>query len=218
MIKITSKGKFPFVKMGKSDTLKTGDWVVAVGHPSDQRKGRPPVVRVGRVLSRSKSAIQTDCALVGDDSCGPLFNLDGEVIGIHSRINRPMNMNIHVPVNTYHETWDRLVAGESWGGFGDLFNLFKPGEGSNPIGFDIDRELRVTKVEKESAAGKAGLLVGDVLQKVNGKEVSTRDDAARHLARPQGGEITLVVDREGEPVTLTYRAFRRKGKNKGPDE
>src|SRR5437764_390284 len=85
--------------------------VAGVGQPGVYRKGRPAVVRVGRVVDKSRNWIQTDCALVGGDSGGPLFNLDGELVGIHSRINRPITVNVHVPINTYRDTWDRLVAG-----------------------------------------------------------------------------------------------------------
>jgi S1-C subfamily serine protease len=116
LIKIEEAGKFPTVEMGKSADLKKGQWVIAIGHPGGFRPNRTPVVRLGRVLSATPTAINTDCALVGGDSGGPLFDLDGKVIGIHSRIG-PFNMsqNFHVPVDTYVATWDKLAKGERWG-------------------------------------------------------------------------------------------------------
>ena len=58
--------------------------------------------------------IQTDCPLVGGDSGGPLLDLDGNVIGINSRIAGPTDVNLHVPVDIFREQWDRMVKGEAW--------------------------------------------------------------------------------------------------------
>src|SRR4029077_15044098 len=77
--------------------------------------GRPPVVRVGRILETTPKYLRTDCTLVGGDSGGPLFDMNGKVIGIHSRIGGSISFNIHVPVDTYAETWEKLAASEVWG-------------------------------------------------------------------------------------------------------
>ena len=117
MIKIVAEGKYPFAEMGKSGPLKKGQWVVAIGHPGGFRANRTPVVRVGRILYADPSLIRTDCTLVGGDSGGPLFDLDGKVIGIHSRIGgNSITENVHVPIDTYRQTWERLVASQNWGG------------------------------------------------------------------------------------------------------
>ncbi len=114
MMQITDDGKWPFVEPGRSDDLKPGSWCVALGHPLGYRTGRPPVIRAGRVLRLGDMTVQSDCPLVGGDSGGPLFDLDGKVIGINSRIGGAMSMNFHVPIDVFHENWDRLSAGESW--------------------------------------------------------------------------------------------------------
>jgi hypothetical protein len=114
LIQITDKGKWDFVEMGDSARLRPGQWCIALGHPGGVKKGRTPVVRLGRVLHSARALIQTDCTLVGGDFGGPLFDLDGKVIGIHSRIGPAITANFHVPVNTYRETWDRLAKGERW--------------------------------------------------------------------------------------------------------
>ena len=114
MMKITDAGKYPFVELGSSADLKSGTWCVALGHPLGYQPGRPPVVRVGRVLRIREGVIQTDCTLVGGDSGGPLFDLEGRVIGIHSRIAGPTDVNLHVPVDIFRENWDRLLKGDSW--------------------------------------------------------------------------------------------------------
>ncbi len=115
MIQITTEGKWNYCEMGRSDTLKPGNWCIAIGHPNGFQKGRTPVVRLGRILSASRSTISTDCTLVGGDSGGPLFDMEGKVIGIHSRIGATITSNMHVPIKTYTETWDRLVKSEEIG-------------------------------------------------------------------------------------------------------
>ena len=76
----------PHVPLGKTDGLPPGTWTVALGHPGGYQQDRPPVVRVGRLLVNEPEVLITDNTLVGGDSGGPLFDLDGRLIGIHSRI------------------------------------------------------------------------------------------------------------------------------------
>ncbi len=114
LVKITEGGKWPFLERGRSADLKPGDWCIALGHPLGYMKERPPVVRAGRIVQVGETLLQTDCALVGGDSGGPLLNLEGKIIGIHSRIGGAMNMNFHVPVDVFTAHWDRLLRGEEW--------------------------------------------------------------------------------------------------------
>ena len=114
LIKITEEGPWPVVEQGESDDLKPGTWCIAVGHPLGYQDGRPPVVRVGRLLRSDDGQLQSDCPLVAGDSGGPLFDLSGRVIGINSRIGGSTDMNYHVPVDVYRDHWDRLVDGEHW--------------------------------------------------------------------------------------------------------
>jgi len=117
LCKITEPGEWPYCEIGKSGDLKKGQWVLALGHPGGYRRDRPPVLRLGRILSSTgpNDFIMTDCTLVGGDSGGPLFDLDGKVVGIHSRIGPSTLNNMHVPADTYTQTWDRLAKGELWG-------------------------------------------------------------------------------------------------------
>ena len=189
-----------------------GQWVIAIGHPGGYQAGRPPVVRVGRILEVSAKHLRTDCTLVGGDSGGPLFDMHGQVIGIHSRIGGSISYNIHVPVDTYTETWDRLAAGELWGtplggvGMGKLAPA--PYLGVRP---DPDsRQFRIQSVTANSPAAKAGLRDGDVLLKVDNVEIdSVADfDAALRGMKP-GNEITLVLRRGDERLTITVMLGKR---------
>jgi serine protease Do len=207
MIRITEGGKYPFAEMGKSSGLLKGQWVLTVGHPGGFDKARTPPVRLGRVLSASDSVIRTDCTLVGGDSGGPLFDMDGKVIGIHSRIGLTLNQNIHVPIDTYTETWERLVKGEVWGGgtvgFGDA-----PAHDPNEpyLGFRADNEtkhVKVAAVKPDSPAEKAGLKVEDILRKLSGEEIKDFDDFTAKLKKKKAGDkITLEVERGDKTVTL----------------
>src|SRR5262249_51112367 len=146
LVKITQEGaEFPHAEMGQSAELKKGQWVIALGHPSGYQIGRPPVVRVGRILESAPKHLRSDCTLVGGDSGGPLLNMNGEVVGIHSRIGGSITFNIHVPVDTYTETWDRLAASEVWGNPFNVVGLGKVGQ-EPYLGVRPDPDSKLFKV------------------------------------------------------------------------
>jgi serine protease Do len=212
LIKITEKGKWRHVEMGDSSKLKAGQWCLAVGHPGGFKPGRSPVVRLGRVLVAGDALLQTDCTLVGGDSGGPLFDMEGKVIGIHSRIGPAITANIHVPVNTYRETWDRLVKGESWG------SLFGGGGRRRPtnsaylgIGFSLETDdLEITDVYERTPAQKAGFKVGDVITAIDGKKMSKRTDLADYLKKKKpDDEVTIEVRRDDAPVSIKVKLGKR---------
>jgi serine protease Do len=196
MIRITEEGEWPFVEMGDDSKLKQGAWCLALGHPEGFRRGRTPVLRLGRVLQRSDRTIRTDCALVGGDSGGPLFDLDGKVIGIHSRIGEYMTMNIHVPIDTYRVTWDKLAKGEVWGG-----------RKRGPyIGVRLDEdgaECRIAEVDKDSPAEKAGLKADDVVIRFGKEPVEDLEDLLTLIKeRKPGDEVTIRVRRGKKTLEL----------------
>ncbi len=193
LIKITDKGDYPFVEMGKSSELKKGQWCIATGHPGGFRPGRTPVVRLGRILDARPSAVRTDCALVGGDSGGPLFDMQGRVIGIHSRIGGQITANLHVPVDTYRDTWDRLVKAEVWA------NVPYLGIEGDPDG----KDARITKIIKGAAAEKAGLQVDDVITSFDGKKIERYDDLPRQIMRKKiGDKVAVEVLRGDKTVKL----------------
>lgn len=116
LMKITDPGKWPSAAIGQSAPITQGMWCIAMGHPLGYRQGRPPVVRLGRVLERSDAFLRTDCPLVSGDSGGPLFDLAGNVIAINSRIAGPTEVNLHVPVEIFRVSnhWERMLKGEAW--------------------------------------------------------------------------------------------------------
>ena len=212
MIKITTKGKYPHLEMGDSSKVKPSQWVLSIGHPGGFKKGRTPVVRLGRVISVGKSVIRTDCTLVGGDSGGPLFDMQGKVIGIHSRIGFSITENVHVPVNTYKETWDRLAKGESWSD-GLLERFFRGRRATPYMGVRFKRgadDLRIEKVYEDGPAGKAGLQAGDVILALDGKKVKDRDGLIELIGvKKVGDEITLLVQRDDEEMKIKLKLGKR---------
>lgn len=214
LLKITDKAEFPFIEMGSSADLKKGNWCLAVGHPNGYQSGRPPVVRLGRILDINKDKagkqtfLRTDCALVGGDSGGPLFDMHGKVIGIHSRIGLPITQNIHVPVDTYTETWDKLASGEVWG---EALFAKKGGPknfGSNAfLGVKVDphaKDCKLLSVDPDSPAGKAGLKADDILVSIDGKKIATEADFNRLLGAKRPNDLIALEVRRGANL-LTYK-------------
>ena len=114
MVQITEEGSYPFVELGESGSLKRNQWCVALGHPGGFDPNRTPPIRLGRVL-RVGGFVVTDCAVVGGDSGGPLFDAEGRVIGIHSNIGATLSENRHVPVDVYRDQWESMKKGERSG-------------------------------------------------------------------------------------------------------
>jgi serine protease Do len=197
MIRITDEGEWPFAPMGDDSKLKDGDWCLALGHPEGFRPGRTPVLRLGRILMHNDKVLRTDCALVGGDSGGPLFDLDGKVIGIHSSIGETLTMNIHVPVDTYRTTWDRLAKREVWGG------SKRPGPYIGVHLNEDDRECRIAKVDKDSPAEKAGLKADDVVVRFGKSPVEDLEDLLTLIKQHKpGDEVTIRIRRGKKTLDL----------------
>ena len=218
LVKITKPGKWPFAEIGSSSDMKVNDWCVVTGHPGGFKTGRSPVVRVGRILEiNTRSAgqfIRTDCTIVGGDSGGPLFDMNGRVIGIHSRIGTSITANMHVPVDTYRDTWVRLVKSERWGnGIGRPVRPTPAGEADFLFKLDLTRKVgMVSDIRQESPAFKAGLKNGDVIKKIQGKETATLASLQEELKKPKpGDEVTLDVQRGDEVVKVKFVVGAKQG-------
>lgn len=195
MMKIETPGEYPFADMGESHNLQEGQWCMATGHPGGYEVGRQPVVRFGRILRPASSnfpSIRTDCTLVGGDSGGPLFDMRGCVIGINSRIDPALTNNIHVPVDTYRNTWDRLVRAEAWG----TRLGATPWVGMSRVG-EIDR-VEVEAVVPNGPADKAGLKKGDIILKFNGKDTPNWETLKPLVEMSGPGETVKVLVQRGE--------------------
>ncbi len=201
LIKITEETDedWPHVAMGSSDELDNGTWVISLGHPGGYQRDREPVVRLGRVLEKSRSLIRTDCTLVGGDSGGPLFDMEGRVVGIHSRISRNLSQNYHVPVATYSDTWDQLAASEEIG-------VAPPRLGVR--GTDHEMGCEVSEVLDELPALAAGIQVGDIITKfddVDVRGINHLADMVQSYRSRRPVEIQLIRDGEEQTVSVRLR-------------
>jgi serine protease Do len=212
LIKISDEGPWPYVEMGKSGDIKKGQWCLAIGHPGGLKPGRPPVVRLGRILDFGPVLIRTDCTLVGGDSGGPLFDMSGKVLGIHGRIGSELTANMHVPVDTYRETWDKLKAGHAWGGG----TVGQPTKRNDPyIGVQGDPEganCKILEVVPGGPAEKAGIKANDVVLRFAGQKIGDFDSLRSLVQRRQVGEEVAVEVRRGDrTVVLTLVLGKRPG-------
>lgn len=208
MMKITDEGPWPHVELGDVNDLQLGEWVLTLGHPGGFDPLRSLVVRLGRVIRFSSEVLQTDCTVSAGDSGGPLFDLRGKVIGIHSRISESTAENFHVPISTYRETWDRLAKGENWG---DEKPPPRPWFGVR--GADHPGGCKLEFVEEDAPAFKAGLKVGDIIRNINAREVKDYAALKRFVADSKpGDELKLELERDEKPMLITVKLEARAGR------
>lgn len=211
MIRITDKGPFPFVEIDRNNTTRLGDWVFALGHSGGFDKNRGSVVRLARLVRMANSTYQSDCSLIGGDSGGPLFDLTGKLIAIHSRVGQQLPVNMHVPMSEYVTHWDAMLKSEF---IGEGPFAKKPVKGSGFLGLATEARpsggLRVTKVGDKSPAQEAGLKVGDAILKFNDAAMAKREDMQALLAEMSSGdEVVLEIEREGKKQTITLHLGER---------
>ena len=182
------------------ERVKTGQWCIAGGHPGGWVSDRPAVIRVGRILAVTDSTVVSDCSLIGGDSGGPLFDLQGKLIGIHSRIGIDVDDNMHVPMNVYMESWDRLANSEAWG----VLPGFRP-----IIGVTADRqsdtksECIIGTVAPRGPAAKAGIIPGDRIVRFHNAEITNFDRLKEEVdAMVPGERVNVEVLRDGKKVNL----------------
>jgi serine protease Do len=221
---IIEPGKYPHVGRAEPDALTEGEWTLAMGHPGGYEVDRSAPLRLGRLIhSDVDGFIVSDCTLSGGDSGGPLFNLDGKLIGIHSSIGWRAAENRHVPMEAFTKNWDRLMKGDEWGRLGmrdreprrrperPNADETEPAAGPDPdqprlgvsLGFSEIEGAVVDRVEEDSPALKAGLKSGDVIIKINGEGIADGEALVSQVVkRKPGDEITLTVERGDETLEL----------------
>ncbi|MEM9478223.1 MAG: trypsin-like peptidase domain-containing protein [Verrucomicrobiota bacterium] len=209
LLKIDEEGPWPYADMGVSAETADGDWVVSLGHPGGFDIDRRPPIRLGRVWSRSKGILATDCALASGDSGGPLFDLEGRVIGIHSSIGEDLAENRHIAVEVFKDQWERLVAGERWGSLSMLTSaidrpdrpmlgvILRPERGGPPGAV-------LKEVVEGAPAALAGLKAGDRIIAIGRKRIADNRELMQHVSTLKaGGKVNVRFIRGGKERTLS---------------
>lgn len=194
---------WPHATLGRSENLQTGMWCIASGHPGGFEQSRGPVTRVGRILSVRSDSLVTDCALIGGDSGGPLFDLSGRLIAVHSRIGNDVADNLHIPIEHYDKTWTRLVANEAWG----FLPGFRPILGVS--GSPNSSVAKIDVVRKGTPAEQAGLMTGDVIEKFG--DVVIRDFHSLTVAvgdTMPGERVPCLIKRGNEQIRIVVEIGR----------
>lgn len=205
MVQILEPGPWPYVEISDVKRFRRGDWVVSLGHSGGFELGRIPPVRTGRILSQEGHQIVTDAVLIGGDSGGPLFDIEGKLIAIHSSIGDSIAENRHVTIGTFKKDWKRLAAGESWG---DLPDLNEPDKSTKPgkMGVRVDRladNARIKEVKFGSPAEEAGIRVNDVIVKFADIAIKDGTHLIEVISRRFAGRVyPLTLMRNGKTIEL----------------
>ena len=205
MIQIKKPKDLPTANYVGPGQPEVGQWCMAVGNMGGWDAKRGAVFRLGRVISVSRNTIRTDCKLLGGDSGGPLFDLNGKVIGIHSRISSAPDQNYHVAMIAFHDDWDDLKVSKT------VEPVNENERGYLGINFSSDSKgVRVTRVGEETSAAKAGLKPGDIITHFNGKKLYSGSGVRDLIEKTKiGDEIKIKVEREGKTLGMTIKLGKR---------
>ena len=221
LLKITAPGPLPFVRFGDSTRARVGDWVVAIGNPF----GLGGTVTAGIVSALHRSTglgaydqfIQTDAAINQGNSGGPMFNLNGDVIGINSQIlgnqaGGNIGIGFAIPAEQARPIIDQLMRGQriARGYIGVGLGGAIDDDYSQALGIPKGQGEIIARVEPNGPAARAGLHVGDVVTQVNGNAVNPDNTLSRLVAAvPPGQTARLNVIRNNRPETVTVTVATR---------
>ncbi|MCW5774812.1 MAG: DegQ family serine endoprotease, partial [Rhodospirillaceae bacterium] len=212
LLKIQGDGKLPAVSFGDSDKARVGDWVMAVGNPF----GLGGTVTAGIISARNRDLhsgpyddyMQVDAAINKGNSGGPLFDMNGNVIGINTAIYSPNGGSVGIGFAIPASVAAPVIAQLREKGHIDRGWL---GVSVQPVTEDLAKALGldqakgglIAQVLKDSPAAKAGLKAGDVIRSVNGKTLEHSRDLPRIVAAIRKGETaTFGVWRDGKSLTV----------------
>ncbi len=217
LLKVEADEPLPFVSFGDSDVSRVGDWVLAIGNPLGQGFS----VSAGIISARNRSLrgtyddyIQTDAAINRGNSGGPLFNMEGNVIGVNTAIISPNGGSIGLGFSMSSNVVSRVVDqlqdfGETRRGWLGVRIQDVDPDMAEALGLEKVAGAMVSSVP-EGPAMEAGMLAGDVILSFDGKEVEDTRELVRMVADTDVGKaVRVVVFREGKTVTLKVVLGRR---------
>lgn len=215
LLKVNPKKPLVDVKFGSSTALEVGDWVLAIGNPF----GLGGSVSVGIISAKSRDInsgpyddyLQTDAAINKGNSGGPLFNMDGEVVGVNTAIISPtggsIGIGFAVPSDTVVAVVDQLKQyGETRRGWLGVKIQTVTDDIAETLSVPESRGALVSAVTPGSPAAQGGLETGDVIMKFDGKEVTTMRGLPKIVAQTQIGKtVDVEVLRKGATKTLQIK-------------
>ena len=203
----------PVARLGKSEQLKVGEWVLAIGSPFgfDRTATAGIVSAKGRALPRENYVpfIQTDVAINPGNSGGPLFNMDGEVVGVNSQIfsrtGGYMGLSFAIPIEVAMDVAEQIkTKGHVTRGWLGVLIQDVTRELAESFGMKKPMGALVSKVLPDSPASKGGVQIGDVILEFNGREVVNSSNLPPIVgSTPVGQEIQVKVLRDGKQKMLT---------------
>ena len=212
LLKVESKKPLPYVNWGDSEALRIGDWVMAIGNPF----GLGGSVTAGIVSARQRDInsgpyddyIQTDASINRGNSGGPMFNMDGEVVGINTAIFSPtggsVGIGFAIPANLAKPIIAQIkeFGKPKRGWLGVRIQTVSP-ELAEGLRLKEPKGALVASVTKDGPADKAGIKQGDVVLKFDGKEITQMRGLPRIVAETETGKSAdVVIWRQGKEVTL----------------
>ena len=200
VLKIKSKDKFAPVKFGDSDTARVGDWVIAIGNPF----GLGGTVTSGIISARNRSIglsryedyIQTDASINSGNSGGPLFDMNGDVIGINTAIlgqSGSIGIGFSIPSNSAKKVINQLIKfGETKRGWLGVRIQYVTKEIADAENLDKPRGALVVSVADGSPSAKGGIKSGDIILEFNGKKINEMKELPIIVAETEVGTIVNV--------------------------
>ncbi|MEM8978416.1 MAG: Do family serine endopeptidase [Pseudomonadota bacterium] len=218
LLKVDADGPLPFVQFGDSDAARVGDWVMAMGNPLGQGFS----VSAGIVSARNRALsgtyddyIQTDAAINRGNSGGPLFNMEGDVIGVNTAILSPNGGSIGIGFAMSSAVVTRVVDqlrefGETRRGWIGVRIQDVTPELAEGLGLDEARGALVSEVTAGGPSEDAGVLSGDVILSFAGQDVADTRELIRRVGNAEvGATHRVVVFRQGKTETLRITLGRR---------
>ena len=216
ILKIDSNERMPFVEFGNSDTLRVGDWVVAIGNPFGQgfSVSAGIVSARGRELNgRYDDYIQTDAAINRGNSGGPLFNTDGKVVGVNTAILSPNGLSIGIGYSMSSNVVSKVVSqliefGETQRGWLGVRIQDISEDIAESLGLEDVTGALVTSVP-EGPAQDAGIRSGDVILGFDGLDVIDTRSLIRIVGSSEVGKVVVInLIRDGKNINVNVKLGR----------